>query len=616
MEQQKTEPLRIMDGKTERIIDTLTDENRFRELLHTTSDICLRREFTPTQRQIELTPEERVVAQLGANGLRVALDMDKEQPFWQADDFVRNDDNNETSSERISPDTPLRIPEAFGEAPNLQLAHEVQEFGAALLAEAYLTLGGEVQQKIDAFKAAKNSSEQLAVLDWLDDRLERIYKKEPNGNTLHIYHPFRLSPKALGSYPNINLAPTCLSVNTIAASFFEQTETPHLCAGVMRTAYQTEIIALLETINNNIDYLANQRSLHLNAVEEETIDRARGIFNYADSCVYTPQPYHYANIIKLHNGWVLYDKNFGVREQLMPAEQTQIEQIYQNLHDHKNAAPGLELSFVTSRIEYPISRKSIFEALPYEPRVDTEELSRIFAEETESVPQKLYEASMLPLRDALLQVDFSIPGKNCPAAEKISEVPEASIPGAEDDQTFNEVYGQLLATDLDFIANSVLEDYFDDITGPALIEDYPYDLSRAKLFERARTDASFRQNRVEELQKLWTRVAVYVQYYASDEIAKSHQETTHTRMEVGLPAQKIGWTVLKEFDMHLDSNVSPSFWTSNWASHVPRTHAMIEYSDRPGQEDTASAWASASLPTETDLTYTKDTDTLLKFFGV
>lgn len=556
--------------RDQRTIDTLTDEVRFRDVLQLARSVCLPREFEHEPYRPELTPNERVVAALGATGLRTALDSSKDFSILSPPtDDSRTRGLTRENEEYIFADTPLRKPHAFSDTPDLHLAHEAKQFGQDLLRDAYRCLGHDVHDQIKAFQAASTDEERKDILAWVGNRLHAISAADKSLDRAadiadDYYHPVRLSPKALGIYPNTHTSPTCLSVGMMTASFLEQAGAQHLHGGVMATQKCNELSSLAYNLYETRTYVENNFSSHHQSdfllsyttrEEEDTIVSA-----------FAPESFHSANLVRLEENWVVFDANFNVLESYGEEDSAQLDTIYHNLHEFERSAPGLELTFKSTEIICLNAAKIPFETTqPYLP--ETDRLAIVLQEETEALPTKLYDVSAEQFRDIITHGSYS------------NDTQRDAYIKAFDDIGYDLFYA--------YLHSHVL--HGDSIEA---------------MQQRAQTDSAFLQRRVEDLQGAWDFMLIALQTHSGYIVASQQLRAAHPMLEVGLPDQRIGFSVVKEFDTYCEGGVSPSFWLSNWSSHIAKINAIAEDSQRPGQRTITGATALALE--DSSLQYSKD----------
>lgn len=556
------------DAQLLRKIDTLTDEIHFRETLDLASRVCLGRKFTPTPYETELTADQKLLANLGATGLRNAIDAPKDRYFSanNADIALRGDSIND--------------------APNLALAHEARQFGQELLNEAYRCLGQEVHDKIREYRVATSDNERHATLEWVAKRLNVIAHSnnadiEDPDAAEGFYHPIRLSLRAIGAYPNIEITPTCLSVSTIAASFLEQTGAPHLHAGLMATRAREELragaVSLLSSKYDLEDFFLNTAY----TTDKAITDAAQISTEWHDSYAHEPEAFHSANLVKMDNVWHVLDANFSILDRYHGNDNTQLDDIYASLQEFETSAPGLERTFKSTEIKPIISEESIFSSIGDTSRehfaqlnsASHEQLVDILRHETESIYQKLYDATAAGLRPII----------------EASSLPE------ESKQLYLQAFDRMAI------------DAFAAFAHVLIFSNGQITATQA----RARQDAAFAARLTTDLRKAWQFVAIAVSEETAAQAAKLQMNSTHPMLEVGLPAQRIGFSVLKEFDTYTDSAVSPSFWLSNWSSHIAITNAVAQASERPGQAEITAA--NVLTVCSSDLHYMKDVSIIEEF---
>lgn len=224
---------------TQRFMDSLLDKLKFDDLYQTAWQMCLDAPLPASSRSAEKSPLHDLTSKLGIRGIGTVYDC-----------TVPGANALPVESlliKKYATDSLLRDPTAFCDCYDPDVTQKIEAFGAKVINEAYYCLGFDVDAEIERFKTAETVDEQFEVLDWLLERVTNIgrgktdldeHEEEVDTDTqssLYFYHPIRLSPKALGTYPNEHLSPTCLMKSILIASFLERTGANYMNAGVMMT---------------------------------------------------------------------------------------------------------------------------------------------------------------------------------------------------------------------------------------------------------------------------------------------------------------------------------------------------------------------------------------------
>ena len=516
----------------------------FRELATITESLCLSHPLEVPEPR-ELSSEARVVSQLGVHGLRMAIELT-------------------TGAELYTPSDPpmvgvadiIRTPDLFTHESYPEAVAWAEAFGAALLDEAYTTLGADVEAKMAGYRAATTPDQQLAVIDWLNERLTKM--KETNdfaeelgeGDTEDYitYHPIRLAPKAIGVYPDITLPPTCLGFSIIAASFLRAAGASTMHAGVIRTDYEEatkDVIYQTELSAKEIETMTRGGT----ALSESLHQRNR---DYRDD-LGVDRGYHAVVLTRLADGsWCQIDPNFHATTRYEAGYMNEkIEQTFTTLNELADVAPALEIGVRMNGgtpLKGHIERwreVSSEELIPYRARI--EEI--LTSDEDESVIQCLHEC-LVDAYTALYPID---------GAEDFDDV----------DRYFRDSY---LFEDTELGESSA---YYSQQTFVAdavahLLEKYVfYNRPVNETMERCRTDTAFLERRMEDV----LAIIPALRTTSADTLAAILSETPipHAELEVGRTETRIGFAVLSDVASYMPNDVPATFWHATWPSLIPVT---------------------------------------------
>lgn len=556
-----------MTAQEYRNIDTLTDEVYFKELLEFASQVCFGEQTYARPFKKSHDNSEQITHKLGARGLRNALDY-----IAYPDEYYQGIVAEDDETEYILTDSYLRHTEDFSDQPKIDLIHQAEQFGQKLLETSYLSLGQDVFEKIDQIKHASTDVDMFDVITWMASRLRELSDSNrglDDGPLNSHYHPVRLSPLAVGVYPRHDLSPTCLGVSVIAASFFHKAGLTQLHAGVMETQSQSHLGDLVSSLNY-LKELSSEKVIDNPTMTEAIAERIDEIGAELLRRRNEDFGFHSANLVRMQSKWLLLDSNFDVIS-LMPDEEC--DRNYALLKEFKTDAPGLELSLRSESSSDTFLLAMIFASLE-PPALDELTLRKVILEEDESTSEKLF-----GIIEESIKLTFERDGR-------LNINPQESQVGSD-------------------IFHKVFERYV--LWGDDLI----------KVLDCCKKDQAYLERRIADLKNLWVAIllAVLVDHGSvSIENIKNYDEgfsQPHTLLEVGLPAQRIGMAVLKDFDDYCGGNLSPSFWTNNWASQIPIADLMRYHNKRPGQSELA--FNHANHIKLTDLRYAKINGNLKKF---
>lgn len=564
---------RVADIRSERRIDAAVDRAFFDELYELAVDTCLSSE--PVIVPKSTTERAQLLRVLGTKGLGVAMDCFKTPELFEPIDTEHPDGNDFFY---VTETSPMRYPGAFNAEASPRIQEKIEAFGTGLLNEAYLVLGTDVKPMVRRFCEAQTDDEQIEVLEWLHKRCQamtarqwrRIYAasfgyvkgetpKEREENA--FYHPIRLSPKAIGTYPHNTLEPTCLAISMITSSFASQAGAEQLHAGVMKTRDETLYDSYLECMT-----LCAQR-----AHEAGIIDLRDHIAQkiVAGQEKYTNIGFHAVTLIKLRSGsWYCIDPNYNRKYVLDERDGNDVEDAYQQLMSFDDDAPGLELSV---SLEHSSVISAIGNTLDDidEFIIDERALQEILmSDDPESLPHRICGL-----------IEGSLAARSGNDVVKIS-------PGLQ----------ELLGTSLDLDeAETVFHKSFVNYWLKFVLDN----MDPSELLERCRENSAFREIIVKRTKYIpfLALLGCAAGVYDLEREAKDMNDARyHDILEIGRPAYRIGCAVLSDFATYCGSNLSPSFWYTYWPSKIPITEtlsieAMTRSSAMKQMMDANATWA-------------------------
>lgn len=526
-----------LTGFEQRRIENLASPMLFRELVDFAAKACLVKPFEPRPYEDTLSEEARLIASLGIRGVGAALHITKYQ--MEPSDFT---EAFEGEQRPIFQDDPFRESGFYSDEVHPELLHLAREFGQALLDEAYRSLGQDVFDKLKQYRQAATLDEREAVLDWLYKRLwvmnikkRGVAEGEDTDDT--FYHPIRLSPKVMGVYPNHNFNPTCLGASVIAASFFEQAGAKYLHAGVMETRQQ-DFWMQSAGVLRMLDDHAKEMNISLPDVIVDSLDaKADKIF---DASTHN-RGYHACTYVKVdETTWYQIDSNFQLTGALHEIYSEELDVTYVKLEEYRELAPGLELVQSFGVAQLPLVCQ-IFIEHSDETFLPDEDLIRTFllGDDDESIAEKIKSMFVDPF--------FAV-----------------------EREPRSDFAGECLATMRNFIEGNG----FKDGVHNAITKYVFWEGSPLEVMARCRQDERFLEDRIKDIRAL-PLVAIGSYIVGAVNTTKSEDlRIEHTRVEVGLPAQRIGMAVLSDFAVHCDDRLPASFWISHWPSDVALTETM------------------------------------------
>jgi len=522
-------------------LDELMSPIHFQELLRTAEDVCLTR--TPHYPgEFSLVGEVAIVAKIGTRGIKAALELQHSIP---SDKHTVNHEFEDEFKRPITFDTPIRVPQRFSESADFSIIAKAEAFGGALMAESFRTLGQDAYEKVAAFKNATSKEDQLAVMFWLDKRLDAMTHldnpdsgEDVEDNTVpQLYHPTRLSPKLIGVYPNQNLEPTCLSVSVIAAEFFRRAGADVMHADVARRGIEHTQASTALYISSLEAGLKKRFGMTL---PHALSDSLRHVLNQTVASISRNESHHAAVYVGLLDGtWAQFDSNFASTVPIRHKDSNEeLTKCYKTITEMKAYAPGTEithqimgnmaLSDMALEIlgsEEPLTIFSIVEPA----------ITELLNEDTESIGQRIYDNCIVPF--------FASTSEN-ERLNKLKRVIRSSV----------------VESPPDVVEDGLQAEFY------KLFEKYVlWGDSAESVVMLAQKDHNYLINRVVDIATLpFTLMATL----SSRESKESGYFQAHSIVELGLPEQRIGLAVLSDFAAYTDPPLTPSFWMSNWPGHV------------------------------------------------
>lgn len=526
---------------------------KFEELLAYATEVCLRN--APDYTSLENTPQtvdERIVSNLGLRGVRAAIEVAEGYVFLDNEDDVSPDEEPLPDAPEgkyyINLDSPVHHPRHWSTALDHEIITKTQKFGEALLTEAFTVLGTDVYQKIATLQSAETADEQMDVIEWMDARLTTLAHSgiaaDDEITEEHFYHPVRLSPKMTGIYPDNALTPTCLAVSIIASSFFEQAGMSTLHVGVNESGNEKTIGTGIFLTGRALSIHKEKYGVELGAPSQTAALRvlAKLIETHKRE-----DAQHAAVLVQLaDNRWVQFDPNYQATRVIRDTPTNDhISKSYRLLHELKETAPGLELSSILPG-DATASEilDTIFEhQLPEVIALIRERAAALLASgNDESLPQTIYNECFYPFFRYSHEDAYLTAFQDAALAANIRVV------------------------SVDMVEPELQNKFYDMFERYVLWGD-----SIETFQQKITTDPQYARNRVEDIVALPLMTAVA--------IAKSEAEDptpwyTHHKLDIGLPATRIGFAALSDFAVYdSDSDLPDSFWMSHW----PGNTAVIEH---------------------------------------
>lgn len=517
------------------------DVHNFQHLYEAAVDACLR--VRPTiEKKLDIeNNDQQLIRRIGVKGLGLALDIVHE-PYR----FLFLDTVNELGQPLITDSLPVREPEICGGRRDAEVVEHIKAFGQQLLEEAYLSLGTDVGEHLARFQAAATDEEQIQELMWLHERVKAMADTKRIAGAewdTSFYHPIRLSPKAMGTYPHHRAAPTCLSVSILTASFVHKTGAPTLHAGVMQTGDETDIedfAVLCEALaQSDIAPLPTTLRERLTAKYDELVGTA------------PDNGFHAATLVKLLSGnWFVLDPNFDASYALMSeTKAASVTKAQEEIKEFSELAPGMELSVDIGYRSYPYYIAEAIYGLKKDKTSQSTVDDLLSPEDIEDFRPNIRRF----VRKSIMSFKTSSP------------------------KLYKKIVKDMLRAET-LYASTHNDTVFDKALSVTMDSMFLYDESPQDIIERARSDNSYRARRIEDLRALpymtlLNCVKTVVDLRRSDYFVDS-SALKHGYMEVGDPAYRIGASVLSDFAVYTGDDLSYSFWTAHWPGRVAITEHM------------------------------------------
>lgn len=551
----------------------LLEPRHFDELVQLTVNTCLRAPLPEIETQ-KPEGEARVVAWLGARGIKTAFEF-KEDSFISSIHKIQNTyapitDKNDypgtyNKSFVVEIESPLRHPASFSNAFEKNVVEKAEQLGQQLMHESIHVLGQDAWQKIEELKRASTYEEKVAVVDWLEARMyaiTRTYDAElavaPEDR---FYHPARISPKLIGSYPNIAVAPTCQSVSIIAAGFFDKAGYKTMHASVNTTSNEDDTKSGLTFIENLRASLPRKSGLTIPHRVDESLENVTA---HVKKSLYRPEASHAAVYVELEeNKWHQFDPNYGATTAIQFEDTNEIlDETYAALQDMKSLVPNLEISVkLNEGIAEGRMNKHLFEEVEFDntPKLYAEAIRTLQENNPESFAQRVYERTV---------------------------------------ETFfheDNFKNSKLSAYLDIIKNTLMyqpegrsEPQLDHFYHKLFTKYVLWDDSIETVLERCAKDRNYLLNRAEDITLI---PYLMMASMSMNVLSLPIYAYAHPAIELGNTATRIGLSTLSDFAVHTNSPLPASFWISNWPSSIP----PLEYIDKSKDSISDNSLIKANL---------------------
>lgn len=529
----------------ERSIEAQFDAVNFWSLYELTRNICLRK--APDVESIPPydSSEARVIATLGATGLRKALEVVDRTAVMKEHRPWTEEELSEDSLQDYPNIEPVSRPDYLGHSTDINVLRHVEALGEALIDEGFEVLGQDAVRMAALFKDATTDEEQMRALFWLDERLSRMAYSNRGLRVEHYdedskmphYHPARFSPKLLGRYPDHRLSPTCFGVSVVASGFMKRAGAEFMHAGVMVSAREAMYAGAL--------MLAHGVPKLCTLLGYELSDDARGSLEGKQASLFehlsVDHGTHGALLVRLQSGrWFQFDPAYHASvaapkdtDELNDEEQgggvnASIETAYRRLQDLANVAPSLEFAFEPRMMDISTAWPSYLRGLV--PPSDIRSALHDILVRPES------EATFEPIRKIIVDDWLMQPNLN----EAFRDV---WLEGAAEYQ-----YGS---------ETRPIDDAFYSVVNAHILRGD----SLEEWMDRCRRDEHYRARVIEDVLCLPILIGVPLTIDAAN---KDMFFEMHAGFELGRPAMSLGFSALNDVAIYSGDPLSAHFWLSYW----------------------------------------------------
>lgn len=561
-------------------------EVHFQRLLDLATEVCLKEPLPVLEKKPGNSLNDKLMQSMGTLGLRVALEITLEQERFYPSALTADEENPTLIPTTL--DVVMREPGMFHDYANPKVIAKAEQFGKALINEAFTVLGSDATEHAELLKHG-DTEQQIVQIKWLIDRimaLEKEKRGQDKTDTSIVYNPIRLSPKYIGEYPNHELTPTCLSASILVSSFFEKAKVPYMHAGAQEERWRRRLSSATNTLESVSVLLGDSTSAPSPLVAELAAVRAKIARVESEK----DEGYHAGVFAKLADGsWMQVDPYVGLDSiELADATSTELSEHYATLKEFETTAPNLQLSYrlgmlafsdgISEALSEMMTNGNIKDVFP--------EAMDILLTDTESVHQSIYERYILP------QVEDILRKGN-----------EGRIVAGH--HSFGHVLASVMNTQESGKHTNVLQEMTYDMFDKYVLWGQAVEEVQA----RCDRDHRYRRKRMEDLINLPTVICAGL---ALSDINENYFNIDlHESVELGLPHARVGFAVLSDFAVYCDDILPPSFWAANWPSLIPITELMHRESNDTEQLRHLRNLADWAM--QRSLTYGKSSSIISKF---
>lgn len=533
-------PEERFDGALSRLSSKVS-KVRFDELIAYATNACLKVEPDYYYPESELTVEQKIVDDLGVRGVKAAMELSHGHMLHTPEKTPKDLEENAV---RIDLMLPVTHPWLVSMPISREVLYKAERFGEGLLQEAYKVLGQDVYAKIAELKQATTPEEQIEVVEWLDARIKQMTSSkktidaqdDEEETNRKFYHPVRLSPKIIGVYPEHNLRPTCLSISIIASSFFEKAGLTTMHAAVNESSIDKSTGNALRLLEKILTKHAKKLSIPFSDKSTQAI---QSVALKAHRSYVAEEAQHAAVYAQLlDQTWVQFDPNFHSTGDITPELKDvnqKLTDVYNQLDGIRELAPGIEISTLL------LSNVDLTEVITILLDSKTEKDVALIRERSEralsNMPNEAVQAWFYEqcVRPFFSETDSPL------LLEAFRYLDEATTRHA----------GSAVAT-------PVLEDLYYEMFNKYVL----WGDSLEEFMRRVKIDSSYRQHRADDIACLPFMISVALAKKVAEERTGDH---IHRKVELGLPASRIGLAALNDFAVYSEDDISLGFWMSHWS---------------------------------------------------
>lgn len=437
------------------------------------------------------------------------------------------------------PKTPDKYELLLDLMPQPDTLRAIEKFGQDILDEAFDCLGEDASAKLAQLKETDDPSVIEEIIHWLVDRINDIEKEATFKYDSLDYQPVRLSPKLIGTYPNIAIPPTCLGKSILAASFFAKTDLPTLHAGVITPSRQ--------------EYHTTQSSIMLRALkslESHDLDMPEDLaYTFAEEARLneleknTPRGFHAAIYVKIdETRWAQIDPNYGSSMIYAPTRINKLNNIFQGTAGaQKLDAPHVEVAAHLETNHWVFERMTelVIELIP-----DASHIEEILMS---TPPEEIYSTLMQKVFKPLF-------------FRESNEHPSQDKPLEELQFYINHF--------LSILSEGNENAYFQHIVSKFADKRFSY--HEPKDLARCHTDKAYRERRISDVRIAPILMILDLHFNWVSFLEKTFGKggDGNEAIEAGQPAYRIGITVLSDIAQFYGDELPLSTWLTYWASQV------------------------------------------------